>query len=285
MRTAWLGTVGLLLVVTAAAWGGGGLRNASWAGFPGISPRSLGMGGLALGTQAGAYQFMQQPAGLGFPLYDGSFSDWMYEKSLNWLNDGASNMDYFGGALSAYDPQSQSGWGAGWGAVTNGVTNHGGGVGYGRRLGQSPFSWGANAIGCFPDYGDDEVYFNGGFAYQPDGKTRVSALLGDLTDCSGDGPYVSIGGTTRIGNQTTVGVDIIDILGQSYYGPFFNLGAQFRCGANSPFTLLAGVNDVGTRHDLSIGVSYEIKNWAVDLGYQNGEYGDTWGLGVSHNFR
>lgn len=283
MRALCLWVVCLLLVGSAVAWGGSP-RGASWAGFPGVTAKSLGMGGLGIGWGGGSAAWMQNPASLAWPLYPDSFKDWQYEKSLDWINDSRLGFDYSGGTFSAYQPQGDWGYGAGWGFVDY-IKSHGGGAGIARRYGNNSFSLGANVVGCFPEAGDDEVYFNAGAMFQPAKDVRAGVLLGDLTSRTDDGPFLNAGAMwDQIAPRVSAGFDVLDVTGRTPYGPFFNVGAQYTVGAKNDWAVRVGALDMGQRHDFTVGLGYTAKNWYLDVGYQFDKYGDVASFGLGHRF-
>lgn len=244
-----------------------------------LTPRSMGMGGAAIGVADDGGAWFQNPAGLaGLNLSP--------QDDKSWANDiigayGESSDNGFGVTWSGFRPAKAQGYGAGYFDLGGGDAAYG--VGFGTQWKDSPLSLGISAVRWDPDFGDQTSYPSVGFLYKfvraDAAPVRLGLVVRDVTDRTNNGPYFDFGVAWPVSDSLLVAADFVDATDE--VDSMFNFGAEYVCGAANEWALRAGSAD----SDLTVGAGYKFgNNWRADFAWADTAVDSTWSISAGFGF-
>ena len=248
--------------------------------------RNCAMGEIGVGLADDSTAFISNPAGLpGITTFGQSISPWPSRVAAVASVD--ADWDRFGAWYTARDRDQTTGWGAGyWRHDFGALEIDSLGAGFGMVIGDSGLSAGVNLVNENQDPGAGladltATFFDLGVMYRRDdllaNHWRVGAVVRDLSDESGVGPWFDVGASVTMPTGLIVGLDVLDVTDE--IGTVVNIGAEMPIPLTDLLVRAGAVDG-----DPTVGFGYRRDNWEFSASYRNLDAGDETAIGLTGCF-
>jgi len=283
MKTLWVAAIVVCLALCSGAWAQFTVTGS------GLSPRSMGMGGVGIGIADDGAAMFQNPAGLSsLSVVPQEGKEWGTDAIGNYMkvsSDFASDdPTLFNLSAATFKPAEGYGFGAGYltyDAESYDVKMYGagaarrfGGINLGASITRSeisdPLTEGINLINI------------GGLYRAPGAKWSLGLVARDVTNQTDRGPWYDAGIAIKLGRNLLIAADALDVTTEIYEDSLISFGAEYAFAPQWKARL--GSFDTGDGSDITGGLGFAWNNWRIDAAYIDDDGGSIWNVGVGTSF-